>query len=73
MTSLAITAAILGVSTAALAAILLRTVRTRRAWFIGIDPALSDQPLLFWFCTAFTILPFIGGLFVTVLLAIALS
>lgn len=59
----------LAITTIALGIVLVRAAKRRRAWFMAIDPALSDHPLLFWWCVFFTMLAFLGGLFGTVVLA----
>jgi hypothetical protein len=48
---------------AVLGYVLVRAIQTDRIWFIGIDPARTEHPLLFWYCFAFALFAFVGGAF----------
>ena len=70
MSLLAATILVLALTTLFLGLVLVRAATKRRAWFMAIDPALSEQPFLFWYCVSFTLLPFLGGVLFTAILVI---
>ncbi len=71
MTRLAMTTLGRGLTSLFIGLVLVRAAVRHRAWFLAIDPARSEQPLLFWYCVLFTMLSVVGGSIGTAILLVA--